>query len=608
MPSFIMFVLLAFFTIMKSVFPQSPATDCILDIQFSSSDNNSNCIAGNWDGFLENNCCGSAFGGYLHALGRRANQTGLIFLNSNEQKDCLSSAKSIDRNVFSCGIEKLTSGSGGCSDYSVMDVVNKLGNRLRSLGEDCKLLDMNTGKFDKGCNACQRRWTEMGVSSNDTNDSMKVEADVCRFALLVSLTSQSINDEKWVQEIYKCLGNESLPSDDQGGKGGHKTKLSTASNDSPSEDSSCHSMSIKEVYSATNNLSALNFIGQGIAGKVYKGILSNGQHVAVKQIINDGQMETFVREVRSLAHVRHPNLVVLLGYYEGKEECFLVYELCENGNLSEWLFGKDKKTMSWIQRLEITIGCARGLGFLHTYPEGCIVHRDIKPTNILISDKFQGKLSDFGLSKVMNIDQSFVSSEVRGTFGYVDPEYQKNRHVNSSGDVYSFGIVLLQILSGQRVINLDMKRPMPLNKMARNLTKGGNVTDFADPKLNGEYSVEAFELILKLALSCTGLKQQRPSMEQVVARLETALDISTRMKSITPHFKPNVSQFVGFPVLNQFKILVMSYGCHVVIVTGYLSRDWAPEIIQELFSSSSRKFLTSQMRAVTDHEIGGVQL
>lgn len=182
-----------------------------------------------------------------------------------------------------------------------------------------------------------------------------------------------------------------------------------------------------------------------------------------------------------------------------------------------------------------------------------------QPTNILISANFEGKLSDFGLSKVMDVGQSFVSSEVRGTFGYVDPEYRRNRHVNASGDVYSFGIVLLQLLSGQRVINLNMNRPMPLGRrvrinafikfskvifpmitcrmnvlstsQAKLLTKGGNIAEFADQKLNEEYSAEAFDLVLKLALSCTGLKQQRPSMEQVVSRLEQALDMSTEGKS-----------------------------------------------------------------------------
>ncbi|XP_030959242.1 probable serine/threonine-protein kinase PBL1 [Quercus lobata] len=176
------------------------------------------------------------------------------------------------------------------------------------------------------------------------------------------------------------------------------------------------------------------------------------------------------------------------------------------------------KVLSWIQIVEIAIDGARGLWFLHTYPEGCIVHRDIKPTNILIDANFRAKLSDFGLSKVMEVDQSHVSSEVRGTFGYVDPEYRKNHHVNASGDVYRFGVVLLQLLSGQR---------------ARFLARGGDITQLADPKLNGEYSVEGFELILKLAFSCTGLKQQRPSMEQVVSGLEKAFEISKQVKSFT---------------------------------------------------------------------------
>ncbi|XP_039119757.1 LOW QUALITY PROTEIN: probable receptor-like protein kinase At2g42960 [Dioscorea cayenensis subsp. rotundata] len=289
----------------------------------------------------------------------------------------------------------------------------------------------------------------------------------------------------------------------------------------------CKKIPVKEIYSATNNLNALNFIGQGIAGKVYKGVLSNGWHVAIKHIIKDGYVETFVREVTSLSHVRHRNLVSLRGYCEEAEECFLVYELCPNGNLSEWLFGKDK-FLSWLQRVDIAFDCARGLQFLHTYREGCIVHRDIKPTNILLGPDFEAKLSDFGLSKVIDHGLSHVSSEVRGTFGYVDPEYRQNRHVNAAGDVYSFGIVLLQILSGMRVLNLNVMKPMPLEKTAKHIVEGGNIAEFADPKLYGEYSKDAFEMVLNLALSCTSYKQQRPSMEQVMKKLEKALELSLR--------------------------------------------------------------------------------
>ncbi|CAA2982076.1 probable receptor kinase At5g18500 [Olea europaea subsp. europaea] len=236
---------------------------------------------------------------------------------------------------------------------------------------------------------------------------------------------------------------------------------------------------VEKVYAATNNLHESNFIGQGTSGNVYKGLFSGNQQVAIKHITKDGGAETFVREVGSLAHIRHPNLVALLGYCESEGECFLIYELCPNGNLSEWLYGNDK-VLSWIQRLQIAIGSARGLWFLHTFPGGCIVHRDVKPTNILLGTNFEAKLSDFGLSKVMNLDESCVSSE------------------------------------------------------AKSLTKYGSTAEFADPKLHGEYSAEALELTFELALSCTALKQQRPSIGQIIVKLEDAVDISTRTKASSP--------------------------------------------------------------------------
>ncbi|KAH9709006.1 protein kinase domain-containing protein [Citrus sinensis] len=426
--------------------------------------------------------------------------------------------KEFDKDVLGCHIEKLTSGAGGCSDYTVEGIVNKLSDSLKILAEGCKNLSSD-GRFDQACTACLRGWEDIGGPSDDDLNNGKATADVCRFAVLVTLVGIWVDNAKWIQAVFKCL--EEQP-------------LALASDESLSKESSCLKIAIKEVYSATNNLSASNYIGQGVAGKVYKGILSNGQQVAVKHIISDGYVDTFVREVRSLSHVQHPNLVALLSYCEDHNECFLVYELCHNGNLSEWLYGK-AGVLSWIQRLKIAIDSATGLWFLHTYPEGCIIHRDIKPTNILINADFQAKLSDFGLSKVMDIGQSYVSSEVRGTFGYVDPEYRRNHHVSTSGDVYSFGVVLLQLLSGQRVINLGDNRPMPLDKMAKFVMRGGNIAKFADPKINGEYSVEAFDLVFKLALSCTGLKQQRPSMEQVVLRLEKALDISKTSNSYRSH-------------------------------------------------------------------------
>ncbi|KAF7124910.1 hypothetical protein RHSIM_Rhsim12G0121300 [Rhododendron simsii] len=565
--------ILTLLTTLKFVFCQSLlSSTCILDIQNPSSGNDSNCMQGNWGGFLNENRCGFAFNSYLHGLGYHANQTGDIFLNSTEQIGCLDSMQARYESIVNCGIQKLSKGGGGCSDYSVSDVDRKLGTRLRTLDENCKLLG-SKNQSDTACSDCLSSWEEMGIWKNSSRDPVVVEADICRFSVLVSMTSRRIGDDKWVQAVYQCLGDQSLPirkldQDDHEGESKKKDKElgiliggilgiivmlvvvswilyrrsskpkllqgKTESKFSPSGQSSCHKIPIKEIYSATNDLSLLNFIGQGMAGKVYKGILSNGQHVAVKHIINDGEMETFVREVTSLLHIRHPNLVSLLGHCEGCNECFLVYELCENGTLSEWLFGM----LMGVLDFSIVSSFSVPRGFIWDNGEQ-------QPTNILVGANFQGKLSDFGLSKVMGMGQSFVSSEVRGTLGYVDPEYRNNHHVHSSVDVYSFGIVLLQILSGQRVINMDTNEPMTISKMANFLTRGGNITEFADPKLKGDFPDEAFERVMKLALSCTGLKQERPSMEQVVARLEKAIDISVafsvELNPVIPHFRQNDS-------------------------------------------------------------------
>ncbi|KAJ9683458.1 hypothetical protein PVL29_019160 [Vitis rotundifolia] len=558
------------------------ASDCKLDFQ-SLSSSSSSCEEGDWGSFLNKGCCGAAFGGYLYSLGKHANETGEVYLNSTEQRNCLTSMKRFEADAFSCGIEKLTSGTGGCSDFSVVDVTEKLGDEFRSLEENCKFVSPD-GEWDQSCSSCVTSWEDIrGIHS-----TLKDETDVCRFAVLVSLISSRTEDESWFGKIYTCLREQDIDKghfhfqsntrssgQDETSRSHRKCKISTglwfliggliamaliiaigiwfllrrlcksyaipkrtALKAVVPEGPGCMKLSIKEVYSATNNINEKNIIGEGTAGKVYRGVLQNNQHVAVKHIINDNHMETFVREITSLSHIKHPNLVALLGYCEVEDECFLVYELCPNGNLSEWLFGKDK-VLSWIQRLEIAIDSAQGLLYLHTYPAGCIVHRDIKPTNILLGANFEAKLSDFGLAKVIDQGESHVSSEVRGTFGYVDPEYQSNHHVNPSGDVYSFGIVLLQILSGKKVMNLNLKKPMSLDKMAKILTKDGSITEFVDPKLDGEYSAEAFDLILKLALSCTSLKQQRPSMGQVVLRLEKALDISTMAKACTPQLTPN---------------------------------------------------------------------
>ncbi|CAN1320466.1 Probable receptor-like protein kinase At2g42960 [Linum perenne] len=557
----------------------SDETRCNLELPSSSPDFKSSCINGDWGGFLNKNCCGSAFPGYIYALGKRANLTGLIFLNSSQQTSCLSEISSNESDALACGTEKLTSGGGGCSDFTVEDVAKSLESELRNLEESCRWIPGSdgdvTGWNENKCGSCVKSWQEIvRTGSDDIPD--RTEIDLCRFAVLISLTSHRIGDEVGVQRVYHCLEKQNFAEDDyfaarevqkmtKTWKGAwivtgvvtvvmalliivmsiltirYISSRRRISRQNPLTRRSgfqemkldgykCPKFTIKEIYSATDNLSGFNLTGEGTAGKVYKGVLPNSsKKVAIKHIVNDGNAESVVREVTSLSHVRHPNLVVLLGCCVGDDECFLVYEFCNNGNLSQWIFGK-QKCLSWIKRLEIAMDSARGLWFLHTYSQGCIVHRDVKPTNILLGSNFEAKLSDFGLSKLIDVGETHMSSEVRGTFGYVDPEYQNNHRVDSMGDVYSFGVVLLQIISGKKVINMNMKEPRPLHKMAKALTNGGSISNFADPKMMGEYCLEAFKLVFELALLCTGQKQERPTMEKVVIILEQTLNSSTRQK------------------------------------------------------------------------------
>ncbi|KAI3813156.1 hypothetical protein L1987_17873 [Smallanthus sonchifolius] len=552
------FLFLWFNNSIKNTLSQPSSTHCPLEFKNHTTELNSTCEDGTWNDFLQDKCCKEPFNIYLDALALRANQTGKIYLNSTEQTSCLNKIKDNKTDVFTCGIDKLTGGVSGCSDLLVQDVLKKLGDQVRGLSTGCGLLDQSGGYWNQSCGSCVKRWNE--IKGTEGGDS---DADLCRFAVLTLLTSRRIDDLIWVQNVHRCLGDVDNDFREYADTSAHKKKKDTteiigllsgilafiivcayiiarrcqksraaAQEDGRKRDlpkkSQYLEVPLKEIHYATNNLDQSNYIGEGTAGKVYRGKLSNKRRVAIKHIINEEFVETFLREVKNLALVKHPNLVALLGYCDNGDECFLIYELCINGNLAEWLFGKNK-VLSWIQRLEIAVDSARGLWFLHTYSEGCIVHRDIKPTNILLGPKFEAKLSDFGLSKVIDIGETYANSEVRGTFGYVDPEYQSDRQVNSAGDVYSFGIVLLQILSGKKVINMNASKPMSLVRMAKSVTRGGTIVGFADPKLEGEYSTEAFELVFKLALSCTGHKQERPSTGQVVETLEKAHEISVRV-------------------------------------------------------------------------------
>lgn len=184
---------------------QPSANGCSLDLNHSSLIFGSQCEGGNWGGFLLGSCCGAAFGEYLFALGQWANQTGLVYLNYTQQRDCLDSVSPFEGNLFGCGIEKLTSGAGGCSDFSVTNVSHFLGDKLKSFSEKCELVS-SEGKQEQFCALCAESWEDIRSTHSTSFKSESTENDICRFAVLVTFTSGKIESKTYISSLYKCLG------------------------------------------------------------------------------------------------------------------------------------------------------------------------------------------------------------------------------------------------------------------------------------------------------------------------------------------------------------------------------------------------------------------
>ncbi|KAL8100858.1 hypothetical protein AgCh_032923 [Apium graveolens] len=220
--------------------------------------------------------------------------------------------------------------------------------------------------------------------------------------------------------------------------------------------------SFSEVQKATSNFSVSNMIGRGQYGNVFKGVLPDGTEVAVKRFKNCSAAgdATFAHEVEVIASVLHVNLVALRGYciamtkFEGCQR-IIVCDLMKNGSLHDHLFGLAKKKLSWAIRQKIALGTAKGLAYLHYGAQPAIIHRDIKGCNILLDDDFEPKVTDFGLAKFAPEGVSHMSTGVAGTMGYVAPEYSLYGKLTERSDVYSYGVVLLEVLSGKKAVLQD---------------------------------------------------------------------------------------------------------------------------------------------------------
>ncbi|KAL1332313.1 cysteine-rich receptor-like protein kinase 43 isoform X3 [Arachis hypogaea] len=304
--------------------------------------------------------------------------------------------------------------------------------------------------------------------------------------------------------------------------------------------------SYNDLKAATENFSENNKLGEGGFGDVYKGILENGKVVAVKKLIlsqSKKMKDDFETEVKLISNVHHRNLLRLLGCCNKGQERILVYEYMANKSLDKFLFGDKKGFLNWRQRFDIIIGTARGLTYLHEEFHVSIIHRDIKTSNILLDDEFQPKIADFGLARLLPRDQSHLSTRFAGTMGYTAPEYAIHGQLSEKTDVYSYGIVVLEIISGKKCtevkIGIDNGQEYLLQQ-AWKLYEQGRHIELVDESINpNEYDKEEVKKIIEIALLCTQASAtMRPAMSKVVILL------SSNNKGLFENIQPSMPTFI----------------------------------------------------------------
>ncbi|CAI0424727.1 unnamed protein product [Linum tenue] len=287
-----------------------------------------------------------------------------------------------------------------------------------------------------------------------------------------------------------------------------------------------HWYTLRELELSTNEFADENVIGEGGYGIVYRGVFEDKTTVAVKNLLNNrGQAEKeFKVEVEAIGRVRHKNLVRLLGYCAEGAHRMLVYEYVDNGNLEQWLHGDvgPCSPLTWEIRMNIITGTAKGLTYLHEGLEPKVVHRDIKSSNILLDKQWNPKVSDFGLAKLLGSESSYVTTRVMGTFGYVAPEYASTGMLNERSDVYSFGILLMEVISGRNPV--DYSRPpgeVNLVEWLKTMVTNRNAEGVLDPRLPEKPSSRALKRALLVALRCVDPNaQKRPKIGHVIHMLE----------------------------------------------------------------------------------------
>ncbi|GLT80003.1 hypothetical protein SLA2020_514660 [Shorea laevis] len=305
----------------------------------------------------------------------------------------------------------------------------------------------------------------------------------------------------------------------------------------------------EELAAATNGFSDAYLLGQGGFGYVHKGVLANGKEVAVKSLkFGSGQGEReFQAEVEIISRIHHRHLVSLVGYCIAGGQRMLVYDFVPNRTLEYHLHRKGLPVMDFSTRLRIALGAAKGLAYLHEDCHPRIIHRDIKSANILLDNKFEAMVADFGLAKLSSDNYTHVSTRVMGTFGYLAPEYASSGKLTEKSDVFSFGVMLLEIITGKPPVDRTNAMEDSLVDWARPLMAqaqvDGNYDQLADPRLERRYNPNEMAcMVTCAAASIRHSAKKRPKMSQIVRALEGG---SSLLDDLNEGVKPGQSTFFG---------------------------------------------------------------
>ncbi|KAM0005077.1 putative protein kinase RLK-Pelle-WAK family [Helianthus debilis subsp. tardiflorus] len=311
----------------------------------------------------------------------------------------------------------------------------------------------------------------------------------------------------------------------------------------------------RELEKATDNFNENRILGRGGQGTVYKGMLVDGRIVAIKKskVVDESQLEQFINEVVILSQVNHRNVVRLLGCCLETDVPLLVSEFISNGTLYDRLHGETNEfPISLNMRLQIATEIAGALAYLHSATSIPIYHRDIKTTNILLDDKYRAKVSDFGTSRFVSIEQTHLTTLVKGTFGYLDPEYFQSSQFTEKSDVYSFGVVLVELLTRERPISLTRfgeHRSLATHFMLA--MEEDRVMSIFDVVVINEGTRDELLSLANLAMRCLNLNgKYRPTMKEVAIELETIR---------TAHIPSKVQTNMG-PVMHGEEVLMLTYG------------------------------------------------